>query len=93
MLLAVASSFFMTTDRVVPFLTNLEFSDTLEHLKVRTRYNILNFPALFLALVGLPFCPPGRYYSTASAEKSTGKFKIFDFEIFSPEIHALGLES
>ena len=31
MLLAVASSFFMTTDRVVPFLTILEFLDTLEH--------------------------------------------------------------
>ena len=30
-----------------------------KNLKVRTRYNILNFPAL----VGLPFCPPGRYCS------------------------------
>ena len=44
--------------------------------RVRSRYNILNFPALFLALVGLPFCPPGRYCSTASAEKSAGKFKM-----------------
>ena len=30
----------------------------------------------FLALVGLPFCPPGRYCSTASSEKRAGKFKM-----------------
>ena len=43
---------------------------------LRTRYNILNFPALFLTLVGLQICLPGRYYSIASAEKSVGKFKM-----------------
>ena len=27
--------------------------------------------------LALPFCTPGRYYSTAGAEKSAGKFKMF----------------
>ena len=64
-----------------------------KNLKVRTEYNILNFPALFLALVSLPFCPPGRYCWTVSAEKMCGKIQNVvlssDFENFSPEIHAL----
>ena len=36
----------------------------------------LIFPHFFLPLVGLPFCPPGRYCSTAAAEKSAENFKI-----------------
>ena len=51
------------------------------------------FSRTFLALVGLPFCPPGRYCSTATAQKSAGKFKmlyqILTLRVFSPEIHAL----
>ena len=67
-----------------------------KNLKVKTRYNILNFPALFSALVSLPFCPLGRYCWTASAEKSAGKFKMLYIEFwlwdFSPEIHALDVD-
>ena len=33
----------------------------------------------FFALLGLPFSPPGSYCSTASTEKSAGKFKILSF--------------
>ena len=51
------------------------------------------FSRTFLALVGLPFCPPGRYCSTATAQKKCGKIQNVvsdsDFESFSPEIHAL----
>ena len=41
------------------------------------------FPHFFLALVGLPFCPPGRYCSTTSVEKSAGKFKIL-YRVLDP---------
>ena len=53
------------------------------------------FSRIFLALVGLPFSPLGRYCLTASALKKCGKIQnvvsSFDFEIFSPEMHALVL--
>ena len=64
-----------------------------KNLKVRTRYIILNFLHFFLASLGMSFCPPGSYCSTASSEKSAGKFKmlyqVLTLRLFSPEIHAL----
>ena len=51
------------------------------------------FYRTFLTLLGLPFCPTGRYCSTASAEKKCGKIQndvwSSDFQIFSPKMHAL----
>ena len=46
------------------------------------------FSRPFLALLGLPFSPPGRYCSTANTLKNGGKIQNVvsrsDFEIFSP---------
>ena len=47
----------------------------LNYLKVKTRYNILNFPALFSTV-------RPAILSTAIAEKSAGKFKML-YRVFS----------
>ena len=85
------------SQKIIECGQKIDFSNTYKSMhfrrkisKVRTWYNILNFPALLKALVGLPFCLPGRYCSTASAEKVR---ENSDFEIFFPEIHALVLDT
>ena len=64
-----------------------------KNLKVRTRYNILNFPALFLVLAVEQKGPGGQNGRPSIAEKSAGKFRMFyqvlTLRFFSPEIHAL----
>ena len=62
------------------------------NLKVRTRYNILNFPALFQHWQSSNNGPAGRMAGLPVLKKC-GKIQNVllssDFEIFSPEIHAL----
>ena len=61
-------------------------------LKVTTRYNILNFPALF-SVLAVEQQRPGGQNAGLTVLKLDGKIQKVvsssDFEIFSPEMHAL----